>query len=104
MLMIIFVHFKRACITYQGQARFVRFIDRVNSSNIKNIKIEVLLELSSWELYFEKEIQSTIDNPICKLKDPLYFFISIYMFFNFNIVLLDDMVTKPVSIGGHHYL
>lgn len=85
MLMITIVQFKRACITYQGQARFVKFIDQVNSSNIKNIKIEVLLELSSRELYFEKKIQSTIDNPICKLKDPLLFFKFQYICFSISI-------------------
>ena len=74
MFMITIVHFKRAYVTWKGQARFVRLVDYLNTSNIKSSKIRVLLELSSRKLYFE-EIQSTIDNHKYKLKNPLHFFL-----------------------------
>ena len=41
--MITTVHFEGACVTWKDQARFMRFVDPPNASDIKNSEIGVLL-------------------------------------------------------------
>ena len=57
--MITTVHFEGTYVTWMGQ---VRFVDQPNTINIEKGKIEVLLELSSHELYSQEEVQCIIDN------------------------------------------
>jgi hypothetical protein len=59
MFMITTVHFEGAYVTWEGQ---LRFMGQPNTSNIKNNKIGVLLELSSHEHYSNEDIHSNIDN------------------------------------------
>ena len=60
--MINTVHFEGAYVTWKSQVKFLRFVDQHNTINIENSEIGVLLEVSSFELYPQKDIQSIIDN------------------------------------------